>query len=156
MDYITISSFTGKYDFLSNFYPCRVSYKGLEYHHTEGAFQAQKSLNEQDKKVIANMVNPSEAKKAAGRRGFVKLRPDWEEVKDQIMDEVLIAKFTQNPELRDRLLATGDAMLVEGNTWHDNYWGNCICARCRTKVGRNQLGKNLMSIREELRKEQNE
>ena len=146
----TISCFDGEYAFLSNFYPCSITYNGLEYKHTEGAFQAQKSLNEQDRRVIASMINPGQAKRAAGRHGFVKLRSDWEEIKDRIMDEVLIAKFTQNPELKEKLLATGDAELIEGNTWHDNYWGTCTCDRCKPIYGRNQLGKNLMAIRKEL------
>lgn len=149
-----IDIFDGEHAYLSNFYKCNVSYNGLDYKHTEGAFQAQKSLNEQERKIIANMVNPGEAKRAAGRRGFVKLRPDWEEIKDQIMDEVLIAKFTQNPDLKDKLLSTGDAILIEGNTWHDNYWGNCTCDRCKHITGRNQLGLTLMAIREELREEE--
>lgn len=150
-----IDNFSGEYAFLSNFYRCKVTYNGLDYYHTEGAFQAQKSLNEQDRKVIADMEDPGKAKRAAGRRGFVKLRPDWEEIKDRIMDEVLIAKFTQNPDLKEKLLATGDAELIEGNTWHDNYWGDCSCARCSSIPGRNQLGKNLMMIRKELKAEEN-
>ena len=68
------------------------------------------------------------------------------------MDEVLIAKFTQNPSLKEQLLDTGDVELIEGNTWHDNYWGNCTCSKCSGIIGRNQLGKTLMNIREEIRK----
>ena len=148
-----IDRFEGENYYLSNFYMCDVTYNGIEYKHTEGAFQAQKSLNEQDRKYVASLHNPSLAKKVCGRHGSIKLRPDWEEVKDQIMDEILMAKFTQNPKLKEKLLATGEAKLIEGNTWHDNYWGNCTCSRCRHIEGRNQLGKTLMSIREELRSE---
>ena len=45
---------------------------------------------------------------------------------------------------------TGDAELIEGNTWHDNYWGVCSCSKCNGR-GKNRLGKLLMKVREELR-----
>ena len=155
-----IDKFDGtEYGFLSNFHPCKVIYNGIEYKHTEGAFQAQKTLDNNLKVAIAKL-SASESKKACGRHGlmlkdgtFIKvdLRPDWEEVKDQIMYEVVKAKFEQNSDLREKLLATEDAELIEGTTWHDNYWGNCTCPRCVNKLGRNQLGKTLMRVREELR-----
>ena len=59
--------------------------------------------------------------KGVGRR--VPLRPDWEEVKVGIMEEIIRAKFTQHPELAAMLLATGEKVLVEGNTWGDTCWG---------------------------------
>ena len=70
---------------------------------------------------------------------------DWEEVKDQIMYEICLAKFTQNEELKEKLLATGNEELVEGNTWHDTYWGVC------NRRGKNKLGKILMRVRSELK-----
>lgn len=153
----TIDEFAGENWFLSNFYnKCEngIVYNGIKYNHTEGAFQAQKTLDEKQKAFIATL-SASESKKACGRYGLngfkIQLRPDWEEVKDQIMYEVVKAKFEQNPELKEKLLATGDAELIEGTTWHDNYWGNCTCPRCSNVTGRNQLGKTLMKVREELR-----
>ena len=86
-------------------------------------------------------LNPQAAKRL-GRR--VELRPDWESVKYDVMYQVCKAKFTQNPNLLERLLATGDAELVEGNTWGDQVWGVC------KGVGENHLGKTLMRIRAEL------
>lgn len=80
--------------------------------------------------------------KRLGRR--VKLRPDWESIKDQVMYEVCKAKFSQNTDLRDKLVATGDAELVEGNTWGDKIWGIC------NGQGENRLGKILMKVRTEL------
>ena len=85
---------------------------------------------------------PNKAK-AKGRN--VILRSDWEQIKNKIMYEVCYAKFTQNPELKEKLLLTGDEELIEGNTWHDTYWGVC------NRRGKNKLGKILMRIREELR-----
>jgi ribA/ribD-fused uncharacterized protein len=87
-------------------------------------------------------ARPREAK-IMGRN--IKLRADWEQVKDTFMYLIVLAKFTQNVGLRKQLLATGDEELVEGNHWHDTYWGVC------DDVGQNKLGKILMKVREELR-----
>lgn len=150
----TINSFSGDNFFLSNFYKCPVEYNGIKYGHTEGAFQAQKTLLEGERQYIS-MLNPSQAKKACGRYGLngfkIQLRPDWEQVKDKIMYEVLVAKFTQNKDLAEKLLATGNSTLIEGNTWHDNYWGDCVCNECKNIYGKNQLGITLMKIREQLK-----
>ena len=74
------------------------------------------------------------------------LRSDWEEIKYDIMYEVCKAKFTQHPDLAQKLLDTGDEMLVEGNTWGDKVWGQV------KGEGQNMLGQILMRIRDELRK----
>lgn len=73
------------------------------------------------------------------------LRPDWAEVRLTAMRQVIRAKFTQNPELAERLLATGEGQLVELNTWEDRFWGVC------EGVGENWLGQILMEVRAELR-----
>ena len=73
------------------------------------------------------------------------LRDDWEAVKIQIMYQIVYAKFSQNPLLKQKLLDTGDAYLQEGNTWYDTFWGVC------NGVGQNNLGYILMRVREELR-----
>ena len=54
------------------------------------------------------------------------------------------------PELREKLLATGNEELIEGNFWCDNTWGNCLCAECQDIPGRNMLGMLLMKVREEI------
>lgn len=138
-----INNFRGEYRFLSNFYETPVSYAGLTYRNAEAAFQAQKTLDKAIRQTFTGM-DPSEAKKA-GRR--VALRPDWERVKDQIMLDVVTAKFNAHPDLAEKLLATGDAELVEGNTWGDRYWG----VDARTGEGLNKLGKTLMAVREALK-----
>ena len=144
-----IDNFTNEYFFLSNFYNCYLTYEGIIYCSTEAAFQAAKTLDVAERERIARM-SPSDAKKA-GRK--LVLRPDWEDVKDKVMYDVCFAKFTQNDSfrLKERLLATGDKKLIEGNTWHDNCWGDCSCEKCREIAGENRLGKILMQIREELR-----
>lgn len=142
----TIDKFDGQYAFLSNFYIHNVTYEGLTYESTEAAFQAAKTLDIEEKKQFTRLT-PSGAKKM-GRK--ITLRSDWEQVKDQVMLDILRIKFN-NPELRSMLLSTGDAQLIEGNYWHDNYWGNCVCDKCRDKIGKNTLGKLLMQVREEIR-----
>ncbi len=137
-----IREFREDYMFLSNFYDAPVMYGNLRYRNSEAAFQAQKCLTEREKLAFANM-SPAVAKREGLR---VRLRPDWEEVKLGIMEEILYAKFTQNRDLKRKLLETGDAILEEGNKWHDTYWGVDI----RTGRGENHLGKALMKVRARL------
>jgi predicted NAD-dependent protein-ADP-ribosyltransferase YbiA (DUF1768 family) len=67
------------------------------------------------------------------------------------MRRILEDKFSgRNPGLRDALVATGDAELVEGNSWHDNFWGVCSCSRCKNKEGQNYLGRLLEEVRASL------
>ena len=143
-----IKEFSGEYEFLSNFYNSPVLYNGLLFKNSEAAFHAQKTLDVNErKKFIEYHAGKS---KREGRK--VDLRTDWEEVKDNIMYEICKAKFTQNADLKQKLLSTGKEYLEEGTTgWHDNYWGNCNCDKCKDIVGKNKLGKILMKIREELR-----
>ena len=131
-----IDKFEGEYAFLSNFYDCPVNY-GLTYRNSEAAFQAMK---DPCRDIEFINLNASRAK-ALGRK--VKLRSDWEEIKDTIMLEVLRCKFDTNPGLKEKLIATGDEFLVEGNTWGDTYWGVC------NGKGRNNLGHLLMKVRDE-------
>lgn len=137
-----ITSFRGDYDFLSNFYEAGIDYDGIHYLNSEAAFQAQKCLKDEEKREFSNLS----AAKAKQKGRQVALRADWEEVKIGIMEEIVRCKFAQNPHLTDRLLRTGNRKLVEGNTWHDTYWG----VDAATGKGENNLGKILMKIREEL------
>ena len=134
-----IIKFRNEYLFLSNFYEGKIfTYKGCKFTNTEAAFHSQKDPTRVKEFLI---LTPNEAKKL-GRK--VKLREDWEEIKDNIMYEVCLAKFTQNLILKEKLLQTGNAILIEGNTWHDNYWGKY------DEQGLNKLGNILMRIRGEL------
>ena len=145
-----INSFTGKYYFLSNFYESPLPTEGGEviYPTVEHYFQAQKTYDLKARERIRLAQTPGEAKRI-GRH--VKLRPDWNNIKDSVMHYGLIKKFNNNPDLREKLLNTGDARLEEGNNWHDNTWGNCYCPKCENIVGENRLGKLLMEIREDLK-----
>ena len=140
-----IDCFDGKYAFLSNFYDNPVTYNGLTYLNNEAAFQAQKTLDEDIRKEFITL--PPNLAKRKGRK--IALRPDWEEVKDKVMYEICVQKFCnpKNDYLGGKLDMTGLEEIVEGNYWHDNYWGNCTCDKCKNIEGQNKLGKILMKIR---------
>jgi len=141
-----ITLFDGKEnEFLSNFYPCSIESEGLIYKTTEHAFQAAKTSDIAKREEIRDADTAGKAKRL-GRK--VDLRKDWEEVKDDIMLTVLREKFKQQ-DLREKLLATENAVLVESTRWHDNYWGVCNCEKC-SGVGKNMLGTLLMKVRGEL------
>lgn len=111
------------------------------YPTSEHAYVSAKTLNENTKLNVAMLATPGEAKKY-GRS--IKLRPDWNDVKLAIMEEIVREKFIQNPPLLEKLLATEDIYLEEGNTWGDTFWGVC------DGEGQNHLGKILMKIRTDL------
>lgn len=142
-----INKFRDKYYFLSNYYKSPVRYDGITYLNNEAAFQAQKTLDVNERIKFSNL-DPSEAKKL-GRK--INLRKDWEEVKENYMYEIVKAKFSQNLDIKQKLIDTYPHELIEGTTgWHDNIWGNCECPRCKNIIGQNKLGKILMKVREEL------
>lgn len=134
-----INSFRGEYRFLSNFYPARTVYEGIEFSTAEHAYQAAKTTDLRWKRLIATLETPAEAKRM-GRE--VPLRSDWEETKIDIMRNIIRAKFSDTG-LMDKLRTTGDAELVEGNNWQDFFWGIC------NGKGQNWLGKILMETRDE-------
>ena len=74
-------------------------------------------------------------------------KPGWEDIRIGQMEEVQMAKFTQYPELRAKLIATGDAELIYNNECGDEYWG------VFQGKGENNLGKVLMRVRERLASE---
>ena len=145
---MSITTFDGKWYSFSNFSYDPVVYEDIWYPTSEHAFQAAKTFDIAERQRIASLPSPREAK-AAGRK--VVLRPDWEDVKYDIMVEILRDKFSErNPQARQTLLDSGTEYLEEGNTWHDNCWGNCRCARCINIEGTNFLGQALMQVRGEI------
>lgn len=144
-----IVEFDGQYDFLSNFYHSPFAHDGIAYPTNEHFFQAMKTLDIDERKKIAAAETPGLAKRM-GRN--VQLRSDWEKVKVYYMELGLRLKFA-NKTLAEKLIATGDEELVEGNWWHDNTWGNCHCPQCSRVGGRNLLGMLLMELRKELQYE---
>ena len=145
-----IDCFENEYAFLSNFYEHPIEYKGIIYPTNEHFFQAMKTLNPKEHMKIAAAPTPGKSKRL-GRSA--NLRPDWEEVKEDIMLLALRLKFSDR-DMAKKLLATGDEYLIEGNTWHDRTWGVCSCPVCGGR-GKNRLGYLLMKVREELKNAEN-
>lgn len=136
-----IDKFAAEYRFLSNFYPAKVKLDGLEYKTLENAYQAAKNFDLERRKMFLTL----NAKQAKDEGQKTLLRPDWHQVKILVMTNLVRDKFSNNPELCAKLLETGDAELIEGNTWGDTFWGVC------KGKGENHLGKILMKVRQELR-----
>jgi len=130
----------------SNYHPSKCEYEGLQYENGEAAFQSAKTLNKEERRKFQT-VNPSAAKRM-GRQ--LELRPNWEEVKYNVMLDILLSKF-QEPSLKQMLLDTGSKIIVEDTTgWHDNEWGDCSCEKCKSQQGKNLLGKALVEIRTKI------
>lgn len=145
---VVIDRFIDEFAFLSNFHPSTIYINGKPYATVEHAYQASKTLDERQHEFIRTARNAGEAKKL-GRA--VTLRADWEDVKVNLMRDFVKRKF-ENPFLREMLMATGDATLIEGNFWNDKFWGVC------RGVGQNWLGRILeeerASILAEIKEEE--
>lgn len=135
-----IRGFYGKYRWLSNFWKAPVIFDGLWFPTVENAYQAAKERTRQQRMSYMN-VKPEMAKKMGCD---VELRDDWENVKFDIMHDLVFQKFNDNEKLGGKLLATGEVSIIEDNTWGDIYWGVC------KGVGENNLGKILMDVRDSL------
>lgn len=134
-----IDSFKGSFFYLSNFYPAPIEMGEFIFPTSEHMYQAAKSNDMNQWKEIIACGSPAEAKRL-GRH--LTLRPDWEQIKIDVMTEIVELKFKQNKELYWKLWATRDYDLVESNTWGDTFWGVC------NGVGENHLGIILMNIRD--------
>lgn len=148
----TIATFSGEHRFLSNFWLVEIEMPprwrlpmdfDLKYLSTEHAYQAAKTLDEDDRRWVQLAASAGEAKKRGGR---VVLRSDWDAVKLDVMWDLIVEKFS-HPDLRERLLGTGDAELIEGNHWGDTFWGVC------RGEGANHLGRILMDVRATYRRQ---
>ena len=135
-----IFGFDGEFSFLSNFYSSKVKYNNIEYLNSEAAFQSMKTLDINERLEFANL--PAGRSKRKGRS--VSLREDWDSIKMKTMYEIVKAKFSQNEEIKKKLIETGSLYLEETNTWNDTFWGVC------DGVGQNNLGLILMKIRKEF------
>lgn len=149
-----INSFTGRYRFLSNFYPVTIEHQGIKYPSVEHYYVAMKIKNDQqiDGRYITyidcrEMIAKMPAEQAGKVKQFgkiIKVRKDWDDVKLDIMLWGVREKF-KNEDLKQLLLDTDGEELVEGNWWGDKFWG------VSNGEGENHLGKILMRVREELK-----
>lgn len=150
-----INRFNGRYSFLSNFFLCKIEYQGICYNSVETYYVAMKCNNDQmidgkyytaaDFRELIADIPPGKAKQLGK---VIKIRSDWDEKRLGFMEWALREKF-KIEELKEMLLSTGDVAIIEGNYWHDNFYGQCTCEKCAGK-GKNNLGKLLMQIRSEL------
>lgn len=145
----TISSFREENFFLSNFFIKEIKYAGMTWRSAEHAYQATKTSDQVEMLAIKMAPTAGKAKRMGAK---CSIRHDWELVKVGIMRDIVRAKFS-DPELAGLLLATGDAELVEGNSWNDFLWG-CVLVNGEWE-GRNMLGRILMEVRQELREARN-
>lgn len=137
---MSIDRFVNEYSFLSNFYLSTISYDGCLWKSVEHAYQASKTLDNEQKKLIKNASTPVVAKRLGK---LVHLREGFDKIKVSIMEELIHEKF-QNVFLQHMLLQTKDEELIEGNNFNDVFWGVC------RGVGENNLGKILMKERNKL------
>ena len=137
-----IENFEGPYRFLSNFASIErgIEFEGRRYPSVENAYQAAKTFDPALRAQIA-AATPGQAKRMGQKLG---LRPDWERVKLALMADLVSRKFSHEP-FRSALLATGDAVIIEGNPWGDRFWGVCDGS------GANHLGLILTRVRADLR-----
>jgi len=130
------------YGCFSNFASYPITLNGKEWPTSEHYFQAQKFAGTEHEEAIRLARSPAAR---MGRSRKRPLRADWEEVKDDVMREAVLAKFTQHSKIRRILLGTGNARLVE-HTERDSYWGDGGDGQ-----GKNRLGQILMEVRAQLR-----
>jgi ribA/ribD-fused uncharacterized protein len=141
-----INEFQGEYRWLSNFWIAPMVIDGKRYRSVEHYFQAMKADSDVIHEIIRNQRTPGDAKRFAKT---IALRPGWNSMRLNIMLNGVNQKFEQNLDLKKKLIMTNPQELVEGNRWHDTFWG----VDSETGKGENQLGKILMTIRERFMNE---
>ena len=139
-----IDSFQKENRFLSNFYPAKFTYGNINWCSVEHAYQALKFTNEKFDEAY-KLTNPYDIKKFANENK-THVSQDFHSIKIKLMYQLVKAKFSQNHDLKQKLLDTNNQELIEGNTWNDTFWGVC------NGQGQNWLGKILMLVRSELNK----
>jgi ribA/ribD-fused uncharacterized protein len=130
---------------LDNFSSFKVEYQGYLYASCEEAYQALsfKGASEELYQKVINSHSADEAQRIAYTNRD-KQRKDWNEVKVEIMEQLLRAKLEQNPYVKKKLLQTKGYIIVEDSP-KDNFWG-----WGPNRDGFNQLGKLWMKIRDEI------
>ena len=138
-----IAGFVAEYRWLSNYFLCRVEWEDRVYGSAEAAYQSGKyPVADRD---VFTRLDPDAATELSRTKPYDTAA--WQARKVRTMREVVWAKFSQNPELAKKLLATGDRYLEETNWWGDKIWGVV------RGEGQNLLGKIIMDARARLAKE---
>lgn len=139
----TIIFFEGEYEFLSNFYESEVMADGELYPTAEHAYQIMKNDTPENIEHVKTLT-AGQVKRYMRKQ---EVREDWEKLKVLIMYDIVKDKFTRHKDLQERLIGTGNRVLVGGNYWGDHFWGVC------EGEGLNYLGIVLMIVRSELQGE---
>ena len=142
---MAITKFSGEHRWLSNFYPATVYAKlgnggWFEFESIEHAYQAQKTGEANWPKFVG--ITAGQAKRL-GRQ--LKMLDNWDGIKEDVMLALLRQKFKRTNTLGQKLIETGELVIIEGNTWGDTYWGVC------NGEGKNRLGHLIMQVRGEMR-----
>lgn len=144
-----ILEFKGSTRWCSNFVGPEVKYGNIWFPRVENAYQAAKTL---DMKIRVNLAQPDvSAAEAKAIGNDLAIRPDWTVQRRLLTMEILVRQKFLNKDYLEKLLATGDCYIQEGNYWHDNFWGNCLCKKCKDITGMNRLGFLLIELRKELK-----
>lgn len=135
---------TGPFAYMSNLYPSRVVIDGVIFPTAEHAYQWAKPRDALVREWVRQAPFGRFAAVAGHHLPIYDVAPGWKNAKLDRMRAVVRAKFEQNPNLRELLLATGEARIVEGS--RDAFWGEGWDGG-----GQNWLGRVLMEVREKLR-----
>ena len=143
---------------MSNWHPCRIVHDGREFSSSEQLFMYLKASlfgDDRMKELIAKATTPRMAK-ARGRKVAPFDETIWRDRRVELMTIAVRAKFSQNEDLKDKLLSTGESLLVEASPY-DRVWGIGMRGSHRKAKtpsewrGLNLLGEVLMEIRREMR-----
>jgi ribA/ribD-fused uncharacterized protein len=142
-----INHFKDQYRWLSNFWRVVIVYQSIRYTSVEHFYQAMKFLEHELRSMVAAQQYPGQAKRLAHELKD-RVRPEWKQISLLAMEYGLRCKFSDG-NLAAKLILTYPQELIEGNYWHDNFYGDCYCQKCTNIEGQNHLGKLSMKLREE-------
>jgi len=150
---------------LSNFSPYQILYNQQVWPTSEHLFQGLKTLIPSFREIIRTAASPALAKRYGNyrtvdiqevidgmpvSRKVPMQREDWKDIRVKVMTYVIDLKVDQHPCIAEYLVGTKNRIIIEGNTWCDNFWGNCFCDKCSSVAGENNLGKIFMQKRKKL------
>ena len=138
-----IYEFKDEYDWLSNFSDVDVILDGITFKSVEHAYQSAKSEDKNWKNFCSDYSNS--AGKIKKESHSIIIKENWEDIRVSIMFSLLVQKFNTEP-YKTKLIETGEVYIQEGNNWNDKFWGFCF----KTNYGKNNLGKLIMVVRNDL------
>ena len=149
--------------YLSNWYPSPFKIGDKQFSSAEQYMMYRKALCFKDEGTAKKIIGAEDVRliKALGREVHDYVDSVWASQREEAVYEGLLAKFKENPELKERLLSTGDALLAEC-ALNDRIWGIGLSMKDVDRLdpdkwrGLNLLGKTLMKVRNTLAQEEAE